>query len=232
MWMRCLLLAVAVGLPSPTAVPAAEKPEHLAGWGKPTDPDGDCKIKLDKKVLTMKLPGAAHDFAGELERWNAPRVMSKVDGDFILEVKVSGTFAPTPESTIPGRLAYNGAGILLVSDKDNHLSLQRGAVNFGDRTRHYLNFELRKDAKLPISLYEVELEDKPVFLRVERRGGKVYGMGSHDGVKWQSYDPIEVDFPPALEVGVVGISSSKGLFDCELEGLTLFRKAEIKEPGK
>jgi regulation of enolase protein 1 (concanavalin A-like superfamily) len=230
MWIRYSLLALVVGLPTP--IPAAEKLAPLAGWGTLSDPDSDCTIKLNKKTLTMKLPGAAHDFAGELERWNAPRVMSKVDGDFILEVKVDGKFAPTPESSIPGRRAYNGAGILLVSDKDNHLSLQRGSVNLGDKTRHYLNFELRKDAKLSISLYEVELEDKPVFLRVERRGSKVYGMGSHDGIKWQSYDPIEVNFPPALEVGVVGISSSKGLFECDLEGLSLFRKTEIKVPEK
>jgi regulation of enolase protein 1 (concanavalin A-like superfamily) len=206
------------------------RPEPVPGWGTATDPDGDCKVKVQKGRLTMSLPGAAHDFAGELERWNAPRVTSKVEGDFIVEVKVSGGFNPTDDSSIPGRRGYNGAGVLLVKDKDNHLSLQRGAVNLGGRVRHYSNFELRRNAELVTSLYEIELENQDVYLRVERRGDKVYGLASHDGIAWKAYDPIEVDFPLALEVGVVGISSSKEPFACRFEGLSLFKKAAVKLP--
>jgi regulation of enolase protein 1 (concanavalin A-like superfamily) len=220
------------GLTSLPTMRAADKPESLPGWGELTDPDGDCKVKTDKGQLTVRVPGAAHDFAGELMRWNAPRVMSQVEGDFIIEVKVSGEFSPVAESTIAGRRSYNGAGILLVKDKNNHLSLQRGAVNLGDRVRHYANFELRKEADLATSLYEIELEDKPVVLRVERRGNKVYGLASHDGVTWKSYDPIEVDFPKSLDVGVVGINSSQAPFGCTFEGLSLFRRTEIKLPGR
>jgi hypothetical protein len=58
----------------------------------------------------------------------------------------------------------------------------------------------------------------------------VYGRASHDRVNWKAYDPIEVDFPAALEVGVVGISSSKEPFPCSFDGLTLFRKAAVKLP--
>jgi regulation of enolase protein 1 (concanavalin A-like superfamily) len=204
------------------------RPEPIPGWGVPVDPDGDCQVKILKGRLAMRLPGEAHDFAGELERWNAPRVVSKVDGDFIIEVKVAGEFNPTADSFIPGRRGYNGAGILLIKDKDNHLSLQRGAVNLGGRVRHYSNFELRRNAELVTSLYEIELEDKDVYLRVERRGDKVYGLASHDRVTWKAYDPIEVDFPPALEVGVAGISSSKEPFSCSFGGLDLFRKSGVK----
>jgi regulation of enolase protein 1 (concanavalin A-like superfamily) len=209
---------------------AGQPAEPLPGWGTPTDPDGDCKVRVQKKRLTMSLPGAAHDFAGELGRWNAPRVTSKVEGDFIVEVKVSGGFNPTADSSIPNRRGYNGAGILLIKDKENHLSLQRGAVNLDGRVRHYSNFELRRNAELVTSLYEVELEDKDTYLRVERRGDKVFGLASHDGINWKGYDPIEVDFPAALEVGVVGITSSKEPFACAFEGLTLFKKAGVKMP--
>jgi regulation of enolase protein 1 (concanavalin A-like superfamily) len=211
---------------------AADKPESIPGWGELSDPDADCKVKVEKERLEVKVPGAAHDYAGELMRWNAPRVMSRVEGDFIVEVKVSGKFTPAAESTIQNRRSYNGAGILLIQDKDNHLSLQRGAVNLGDRVRHYANFELRRGAELVTSLYENELEDKPVFLRVERHGNKVHGLSSHDGVTWKSYEPIEVEFPKTIDVGVVGINSSTDPFECEFSGLSLFRKAEIKAPGR
>jgi regulation of enolase protein 1 (concanavalin A-like superfamily) len=225
-------LVLAAGFLALSPMRAADKPETIPGWGELTNPDGDCKVKAGKERLTVKIPGAAHDFAGELKRWNAPRVMSRVEGDFVVEVQVSGAFTPAAESTIRGRLSYNGAGILLVQDQDNHLSLQRGAVNLGDRVRHYANFELRRGAELVTSLFEIELEDKPVFLRVERRGGKVYGLSSHDGVNWKAYDPIEVEFPKAIDVGLVGISSSADPFECELEGLSLFRKTEIKPAGR
>jgi regulation of enolase protein 1 (concanavalin A-like superfamily) len=212
--------------PAAAARPAAPA-LVITGWGTVINPDGDCKFEADKGRVTVSVPGTAHDFAGELKRWNAPRVMFGVKGDFILEVKVSGKFDPVAESTIEGRRSYNGGGILLVKDKDNHLSLQRGAVHLDDKVRHYANFELRRGAELDISLYEIELEDKDVYLRVERRGKKVYGMVSHDGVTWKSYDPIEVDFPASLEAGVEVINSAKAPFKCSFEGLSLFRKTNV-----
>jgi hypothetical protein len=166
----CVALAATALALSAAQPPGGGAAAGVPGWGVVADPDGDCKVKAQKGRLTMTLPGAAHDFAGELGRWNAPRVTSKVDGDFIAEVRVSGGFAPTLDSAIPGRRGYNGAGILLVKDKENHLSLQRGAVNLDGRIRHYSNFELRRNAELVTSLYEVELEDRDVYLRVERRG--------------------------------------------------------------
>jgi regulation of enolase protein 1 (concanavalin A-like superfamily) len=231
---RLGLLILAIGWLGFAVAGAEDKPAPvIPGWGTVSDPDGDCEIKADKGRVTASVPGKAHDFAGELKRWNAPRVTFEVKGDFIFEVKVSGKFEPVAESTIEGRRPYNGAGILLVKDKDNHLSLQRGAVYLDDnKVRQYANFELRRGAELAISLYEIELEEKDVYLRVERRGKKVYGMVSHDRVNWKSYDPIEVDFPATLEAGVEVINSAKSPFQCSFEGLSLFRKATIRPAAR
>ena len=227
--MRCFgLWVVTAGLVVLPVVQAQERP--VEGWGVATDPDNDCKIKAQKGRLTMNLPGTAHDFAAELKRWNAPRVLSKVEGDFHLEVKVAGGFNPTADSSIPGRRGYNGGGLLVVKDADNYVSLHRGAVNLDGRVRHYANFELRKNGEMDISLYEVELEDKDTYLRLERRGDKVYGLATHDRVTWKNYDPIEVDFPAPLLVGVVGINSSKEPFACAFSELGLFKKVGVKLP--
>ncbi|HEX3314959.1 MAG TPA: hypothetical protein VHR72_08720 [Gemmataceae bacterium] len=204
----------------------------IRGWGDVVDSDNDCSVGVNGTKVVMKIPDAAHDFAGELNRWNAPRIVRDIKGDFIAEVKVSGEFKPVEGSNIPTRRSYNGAGILLISDKNNHVSLQRGTVYFDEKVRHYLNFELRKDAELPISLSEIELADADAYLRLERRGKKVYGMGSNDGINWKSYDPIEVDFPDKLTLAVAAINSSKAPFTCAFEGLTIFRKVTDSPASK
>jgi regulation of enolase protein 1 (concanavalin A-like superfamily) len=204
----------------------------IRGWGEFVDSDSDCPISVNGRKVVIKVPDAAHDFAGELNRWNAPRIIRDAKGDFIIDVKVSGQFKPVDGSNIPPRRSYNGGGILLIKDKNNHVSLQRGAVYLDGKVRHYLNFELRKDGELATSLYEVDLEDGDVQLRLERRGKKVYGMGSNDGIKWKSYDPIEVDLPDELTVAIAAINSSKAPFACAFEDFAIFHKASEKPLSK
>jgi regulation of enolase protein 1 (concanavalin A-like superfamily) len=224
-WPRTGLVALLVCL-FLVGVGAAEQPARkVPGFGDLYDPDKDCDVGLGVAKLTVKVPSKAHDFAAELQRWNAPRVLSPAQGDFILEVKVGGELKPGENSTIPGRRPYHGAGLLLVKDKNNYVSLHRGAVYLDNRVRHYANFELRKDGDLAVSHYEVELEEQDTYLRVERRGSKFYALASHDGVHWKAYDePIDVDFPAALRVGVEAVSSSDQPFRCTFEGLAIFRK--------
>ena len=227
-FLRLLLVAIGV---SATVGLAADKgaAPTITGWGVIVDPDNDCTVKAEGKKVTVKVPGTAHDFAGELGRWNAPRILSTVRGDFIIEVKVSGTFKPVEESTIGDRRAYNGAGLMLVKDDNNHVSLHRGTVYIDDKLRHYANFELRRNAELVISRYEMDLSEEDAFLRLERRGNKVYGMASQDGINWKSYDPIDVDFPDELAAGVEVVNSSKEPFSCAFEGLSVFRKMSATE---
>jgi regulation of enolase protein 1 (concanavalin A-like superfamily) len=224
-----LLLLAATCLLALTAR-AGDKPgTKLKGWGEVIDPDRDCRVALDQGKLTVQTPGKAHDFAAELQRWNAPRIMGDVRGDFIAEVKVSGKFDPSMTSTIEGRRPYNGAGLLLVKDDKNHVSLHRGAVYLNNAVRQYLNFELRKDGELVTSRYEVDLEDQDTVLRLERRGSKVFALASTDGLHWKCYDdPIEVDFPEALKLGVEAVNSSDQPFRCALEGFAVFQRADGK----
>ncbi len=196
------------------------------GWGSVIDPDRDCEITLKGDAVTFKLPGTAHDFAAELQRWNAPRILSDVTGDFIVEVKVAGEFQPSETSTIETRQPYNGGGLLLVKDRDNYVSLHRGAVELNGQVRQYANFELRKDAELAISRSELGLDDKDAYLRIERRGNKIFALASHDGIQWKSYEePIIFDFPETAQLGVEVVNSSNKPFTCMMEGFTVFRKA-------
>jgi regulation of enolase protein 1 (concanavalin A-like superfamily) len=223
---RGLLLAFFICLFAVNA-PAGDKPgKHVPGWGELSDPDGDCEISVTTEKVKITVPGKAHDFAADLKRWNSPHILTPAKGDVIVEVKVSGELKPAENSTIPGRRAYHGAGLLLVKDRDNYVSLHRGAVFIDNRVRHYANFELRKDGELTISRFELDLDDQDTYLRVERRGDKFYALASHDGIHWKVYDePIATDFPAALRVGVVAVSSSDQPLRCAFEGFGVFRKS-------
>jgi regulation of enolase protein 1 (concanavalin A-like superfamily) len=195
-------------------------------WGVLVDPDHDCYVWKTNDVIRLEVPGTAHDFASELARWNAPRILTNVDGNFILEVRVSGNFRPGEESTIDGRRPYHGAGLLLVQDRTNHLSLQRGAVLMGNRVKHYANFELRHGPEAEVLNYEWDIEDKDIMLRVARTGNRILAMTSQDGVNWRAFNPITVDFGSALSVGVEAVSSSQTPLSCTFKGLALYRAVE------
>jgi regulation of enolase protein 1 (concanavalin A-like superfamily) len=221
--------ALACLLAVPILADAQEKAGlHLKGWGQPVDPDGDCGVALEDGAVVIKIPGVAHDFASDIRLQNSPRVLSRVKGDFVVEVKVSGGFKPGATSVIPGRLPYHGAGLLLVKDKDNYISLHRGCVYINNNPRHYANFELRKDGDLAISKYEIEIPDQDTYLRLERRGDQVYNATSPDGVHWTSYEPIALELPETVQLGVVGISSSDVPLSVKFRDLAVFRKAEVE----
>ena len=84
--------------------PPGEGPA-LAGWGKPIDPDRDCKIAANGPALTIDVPAKAHDLHIETPLMNAPRVLQDADGDFTIQVKVGGTLRPTGPPTVIGHLA-------------------------------------------------------------------------------------------------------------------------------
>jgi regulation of enolase protein 1 (concanavalin A-like superfamily) len=210
-----------------------EKGETVAGWGEVVNPDADCRVMGDPGRLLITVPGTPHDFAAELGRWNAPRVMTRVKGDFIVQVRVSGALDPGNQSTAHNRRAYQGAGLVLVADDRNHVSLQKGALLNGDGVRRYANFEARKDGKVQGSRNGMELEIRPIWLRLERHGTRVHALVSDDGVRWKAYEPIDMDgLPDEVSVGVEAVSSSAHDFMSEFDHFAIFqRTAPATQPA-
>ena len=222
-----LILVSLLATPLP-ADPELAQPAMLEGWGRVFDPDGDCAIVPDGGAVSMKVPGTAHDFAAELKRWNAPRILSEQSGDFVAEVRISGVFMPGDRSKIPGRRPYHGAGLLLVKDRNTSISLHRGCANLDGKLRHYANFELRKDGELAVSRFEIGFPDQDIFLRLERRGNRILNATSLDGVHWYSYNAIELELPQVLQLGIVGINSSDIPLSVRCQDYAVFRRAVIK----
>ncbi len=223
--------ARAAGLETLASQPALQLPQKLSpivGWNEVIDPDHDCRTQINGDTVHIEIPATAHDFAAELKLWNTPRLLTQVTGDFVLDVRVDGDFQPGGGSTIEGRKAYHGAGLLLVRDDQNHLSLQRGAVDLGDRIRHYANFELRRGSDGKVINREFELEPKETYLRLARRGNKVLAMASQDGSNWRAFNPLTISFPETLNVGVEAINSAQRPFACSFQQLSLYR--EVANP--
>lgn len=170
--------------------------------------------------MLISVPGTQpHDLAADIETVNAPRVLQAVHGDFVVQVRVDGRFAPGGQSTKEGRTGYNGAAIVALADTNNVVTLARAVLQIpGRKAMPYANFEIRVGGELqrigttgdhPLP------KDGPVFLRLERRGSKFIGSVSTDGTTWDLLESKDVPagWPEELQAGVAAISTSKDEFN-------------------
>jgi regulation of enolase protein 1 (concanavalin A-like superfamily) len=198
----------------------------LKGWGEAVDPDRDCKIGLDGERMTIVVPGKTHDLSIETGGMNAPRVLRNVTGDFVAQVKVAGKVRHTGDRASQNSLAYHGAGLLLWQDEQTYIRLERAAlVTQNGGNVHYANFELRKAGNLVrVEKPAFRIPDHDTYLRIERRGDRVFGSASEDGVRWLSFEPYVVDLPGALKIGVAAVSSSTEPLKAEFVEFEVFTK--------
>jgi regulation of enolase protein 1 (concanavalin A-like superfamily) len=234
--MPALTLAACVLL---AAMPAASQPmQTIKGWGDATDPDGDCKVSADGGKLTIWIPGSYHDFWAEKDKGkvNAPRVLLDADGDFKVQVKVTGPIKPEKGSMFP-KLASGGpfqAGSLLIwQDRDNFIRLDRCCV-YSPKERNIAFFYLQsfkdgkraidKDSNKVIDITAGGALDQDALLRLERKQGKVYPAFSQDnGATWQFLPlrSITTDLPGKVKVGVGAVNNTIKAFTVGFEDFQL-----------
>ena len=193
-----LTTCVALAAPAPTDRP------WVTGWNKPMDPDKDCKFVRDKGTLTIEVPGKDHDLGIERGLMNSPRLLRDVEGDFLAQVRVAGTFQPSNESTSTERVPFVGAGLLLLADEKTYVRLERAALRLQGEVKTYANWELREDGKWVLGgdASVQPLEGKVTFLRLERKGDKLLASVSRDGKEWKKMKALEVKLPAKPKLGV------------------------------
>ncbi len=201
-----------------------KKPKEIKGWGEVTDPDGDCKIEAKDGKLTIKVPGSVHDlFPGqkdEKKRFNAPRVLREIEGDFVAYVKVTADWKPGGKNAESNTQPYNGAGLLLWGPEGEFVRLERNvwmaeemAVSY-TAPLYYREARQVGDAK---PSREEFYKDRSTWLRLERDGGKVTTSISHDGKDWEKTGELDTELPKKVHVGVHAINSSDGGFVVEFD---------------
>lgn len=203
--------------------------QTISGWGTVVDPDGDCAITASDGKITVVVPGKTHDLSSYhniYKKRNAPRILQEIGGDFTVQVKVTGAFDPGANSTLPEADPFNGAGLLLWADDENFLRLERNVwtTSHGGHSSYQPLFEYWKNDK---DLTPCAASNRPFFtgsstyLRLTRRGNQVRAAVSGDGVNWIETDPVTVQFPEKIEVGVDAINTSKQPFNVEFTGFKL-----------
>jgi regulation of enolase protein 1 (concanavalin A-like superfamily) len=207
-----------------TGPKAETEGKALAGWGNVVDPDGDCKIGTEGKALVMNIPGTLHDLNADIDKYNAPRVLREVEGNFVIQVKVVGDFKPGPKAMRAKGVPFNGGGIFVWRDSDNYIRLERGAMIKGGKLGSFAIFEEREGGSSGAQ-HNGQLTPGTTYLRLERRGSRILGFTSKDGSHWTQLKPIDTVWPSQLKVGVDAINSSNEPFKVRFEELTFKGKA-------
>ena len=177
-------------------------------WGEVVDPDGDCELKMADGDLACELPGTLHDLNIDIDKNNAPRVVQEVEGDFIVMVKVTGSFQPGAVRTGPKSVPYNGGGLLVWLDEGSYIRLERASMYRNDRVVGFLAFESRENGTRAEVHNKGGLDPRrDLWLRLERHGKLLSGFFSHDGQDWEELQPMEVEWPARLKVGVDAVNS-------------------------
>src|ERR1700722_16379001 len=100
-----LLGALLATLASAAPAPLPRADDWVSGWDKPV---GGCRFDRKGDKLTITVPGKGHALDVRGGRLGAPHILRDVEGDFVVEVRVGGTFKPTR-----GASGGRRAGILL-----------------------------------------------------------------------------------------------------------------------
>jgi len=197
---------------------------ELAGWGLAIDTGKDCEFVPEEKKLTIRVPGTWHDLNPDTGKLNSPRVVREVEGDFVVKVKVEGEFKPGGKSTNPRGVPYYGAGIIIWSDSDNFIRLERGALLRNNRITATVAFEEREGGYRG-AVHNITSQPGPVYLRLERKGSRILGAVSFDGSAWRPLKPIDTVWPAKLKVGLTAISSSSEPFAAQFTEYSLQAQA-------
>jgi RNA polymerase sigma factor (sigma-70 family) len=199
-----------------------ESAEAPPAWGTPLDPNGDCTITIEGGALTIDMPATPHDLSAEIRRLGAPRVLQMVEGDFTVQVKVCAALRPTPPGTVPGRLPYQAGGLLVWSNRNQYIRLERAAIQRDGAAQSGVAFELREKGQLGAAHW-VAFGEQDAHLRLQRRGQQFLGSVSADGQQWTALPSLTLPLPAKVRVGVAAVNTAQQPLAVRFENLRLER---------
>jgi hypothetical protein len=189
----------------------------FTGWDKPRDSVGDCRFRREGDRLTITVPGRGHTVDFFDGRPNVPCLLRDVAGDFVVQVRVKGTFWPSNE--IRG---CHRAGLVLLGAKDDSMLRLQVVCWYlrepGEEKEHPEDIACNwTNPRGQGSGFFVEggaSRGSHVFLRLVRRENEFQSAYSIDGKNWvplgdPGEDRVQLQkFPKRLKVGVVAESDA------------------------
>lgn len=193
----------------------------IAGIGSWFDPDNDSRYKADGSGVTITIPGAAHINSAQVRKTNAPRILREVTGDFVAQVRVPDRIQPGSQPLEGFPIAFQGAGLLLWQDEQNYVRLERAAASSPNRPQsHQILLESLRDGKSGKPEY-LPIREKPIVLRMERKGSDLNCTYSSDGKTWIPVKNAALGFNATVSIGVSAGNLSPKAFSPRFENFTL-----------
>jgi regulation of enolase protein 1 (concanavalin A-like superfamily)/phage FluMu protein Com len=190
-------------------------------WGTQDDPDGDCRLTVDGRFAHVDVPGTSHDLDTPPALSNAPRILRRLEGDFVAEVDVVSNDPPSTPPAPPSRLAYHGAGLLLCAEDGAFLRLEQAAFVRDGQLRNYVLFERHRPGANSDEQNGFH-NGGPISLRMERRGKTVIGSYRTSQSAWTSLPTF--DFPAGrASVGVAAVNTASATFHARFENFRVVK---------
>lgn len=219
---------------------AAPAPEPFRkGWDKPVDPSRDCKFVFKGGTVTIEVPGVDHDLAPKRKQFNAPRILRDFEGDFLMQVRVNGSFTPSNKSSVEEEDPAVAAGLVVIPSKKNCIRLEYEARRRKGNLSRFPEYRMQGEKiynmhmgwDTPWKQDNLAANRERIYLRLERRGYYIYEAISPDGKQWRYTFKVGVkDLPARLKVGIAAYSTSKNQFKPCFDQFKLLRGRNTK-PG-
>jgi hypothetical protein len=197
-------------------------------YGEVADPDSKCKCEMTRDgELRVVVPKDAPPLELDHGSRTLPLVTKTVEGDFEVTVRVAHA-PPTDAGRAEGakQQATVSAGIALYAEGDpkTNITFVHKHAHGGGKWTSGLGMQCNYGGGSSGSgRGSPNLEDKPVYLRLTRRGGTITTETSTDGKKWSLFVNHKAGrIGEAVVVGPVAFQNTTGEYEA------VFDRYEVK----
>jgi len=195
-----------------------------AGWGRVSDPEGDCAFEHKDNTFTIRVPGEDHDLWPIKGKVNAPLVLQDIEGDFTVEVLVRSVEKAQKDTAIPGRAsttAFHAGTLVIWQDAKNLVRLDRTDMNKEGKAITSCYFHIFKNGERIVELALV-VPDRPTNLRLARTGDHLTAAYSQNGGKtWREFPVQTIELPAKVKTGISALNSTVRSNTVQFEGLKI-----------
>ena len=201
---------------------------EISGWGTFINPADDCDIEVAEGKVKFVLPETRHDlwYGGKVveNRFNAPRILQEVEGDFYVIVRVTANWK---EGISEG--GYNGAGLVIWDSEKQYLRHERNRfLNPAQTSKEYSYSTPLYDHNDHRVFYNSTADDlyqgNSSWMQIVRSGAYFITSFSHDRKTWTRTGVVATEFPDTVQVGIIAINSTGREFTVEFDDFLIEKK--------